>query len=67
MNEPKTTPMKFEIGQAVLVTPKCGPAGGQEFVARIVKVNQHDRTYVVIDQEEDGFTIDEDELKEYVG
>lgn len=55
--------MRFEINQSVVVSPKCGPAGGHEFVARVDSINP-DGTYVVVDQDDDAFTVDVDEIGE---
>ncbi len=56
---------KFNPGDQVFVQPKCGPLGGQEFQGRIqsVVLDHNDKLiYTVIDQEDDGFQVDEDEI-----
>jgi hypothetical protein len=53
--------MNLTINQLVLVAPKCGPAGGHEFVGRITTINP-DGTYVVVDHDDDCFTVDKDEI-----
>mgnify|MGYP000970984136 CR=1 FL=1 len=54
--------MKLKIGTQVLVEPKTGLMDGQEFTARIVDIV--DGKYVVTDQDEECFTVGEDEVSE---
>ena len=54
--------MKFKIGDQVLVSPKSGPMGGHEFMARITD-SRHAGTYIVEDQDSDFFEVDSDEIR----
>lgn len=57
-----TNPTQFKIGDQVLVTPKCGPMGGHEFMAQI-EGSRHPGQYTVKDQDDDFFDVDADELQ----
>lgn len=52
--------MNLKVGQRVLVSPKCGPAGGHEFMARIDKIDGDNIR--VVDQEDDAFDVETDEI-----
>ena len=61
---------KYNCGDFVQVEPKCGPLGGHEFQGRIQSVvldYKGSIVYTVIDQDDDAFDVEEDEITEVIG
>lgn len=50
----------YEVGAQVLVAPKSGPMGGHEFMGSISAHKEH--YYTVVDQDNDAFDVEEDEI-----